>query len=155
MTNLQRVRQYMCDWTDWDTHIAHLLRLAQNGTALLPAVVTDSTSGLITSHIDSNAMHIPPQHALYYPFPPTETLSAAQFCATLTVAFVQREKLSPFLHNKNQKKPQKHPWASATKLLPPPTPTAGLVLRIGFMSAQYGDNSLGWTMEHVFALHDR
>ncbi len=81
-------------------------------------------------------IQVAPQHALYYPMQANQTLAAAQLCGSLTEAAVARAGWGRFSF-------------SASLLA-----TRGR-LRVGVLSTQYGANSLGWTLQHVFALQER
>jgi len=84
-------------------------------------------------------MQVAPQHALYYPMQANQTLAAAQLSAQLTEASVTAAAWARF---------------SFSSSLDPLLATRGR-LRVGILSTQYGANSLGWTLQHAFALQER
>mmetsp|Transcript_40649 Transcript_40649/g.63489 ORF Transcript_40649/g.63489 Transcript_40649/m.63489 type:complete len:464 (-) Transcript_40649:48-1439(-) len=82
------------------------------------------------------------------------TLLVSRYSALLSIRRLQMASSTPFLHQKG-KGFKRQPWAPSAVILDPPKPDRDLVLKVGYLSAQYGANSLGWTMQSVFAAHDR
>ncbi|EKX43562.1 hypothetical protein GUITHDRAFT_140331 [Guillardia theta CCMP2712] len=129
-TNLQRVRQFMCEWRDWDNNMQELERLANRSLHWLPG-----WQGSNANTIQQSYLLVPPQHALYYPMSPITTLASARFCALLTEREARKLQLKPFRHPQTSWRPKEG-------------------VR-GYLSSQFAANSFGWTMEHVFSFHDR
>jgi len=74
--NLQRVRQYMCDWQDWNSSMDKIESLLSSAPRDLTAYSNNDPA-----KISGDLQIVPPQHALYYPMSAQHTLAAARLCA--------------------------------------------------------------------------